>query len=102
MSVQYFSVKLIPPRPNFNATNMTAEERRLMGEHQVYLRGFFDEGKGLIYGPVMASPGWYGMAVMAVDNEQEARRILDADPTVVGGMNTYELFPMMLGGARGG
>jgi len=71
-----------------------------MREHAVYTRGYFEMGTVLCYGPVMAAAGAFGAAVIEAENEAAVRRILDNDPTVKAGLNTYELSPMILGGAR--
>lgn len=101
MAKQHFFLRLIPPRPSF-AFDMNEEEKRLMGAHVAYAKGFFEAGKILAYGPVLAASGSFGMGVFEVEDEAEARRIMDADPTVVARLNTYELSPMRLGGARAG
>ena len=100
MPKQHFFVRLIPPRPTFPG-DMTAEERELMARHALYTRGFFETGQVLCYGPVMAQTGAFGAAVFEVENEAQARQILDGDPTVKCGLNRYELWPMHLAGARG-
>jgi hypothetical protein len=99
MPKQHFFIRLIPPRPTF-VQDMTPDERALMGQHTAYTREFFERGIVLAYGPVMAPSGAYGFAVFEVDGESEVWRILDADPTVKAGLNTYEVSPMRLGGAR--
>ena len=99
MSATFF-LKLIPPRPTF-AMDMTADERALMKQHVAYTRSHFEAGRVLIYGPVLAAEGSFGMAVLEVADEAEARRLLDDDPSVKAGMNRYEIAPMMLGGAQG-
>jgi hypothetical protein len=43
--------------------DITPEEKLLMQEHARYTRQSFDAGKILIYGPVMAPDGAFGMAV---------------------------------------
>lgn len=100
MADQQYFLKLIPPRSTFPA-DMDARERSLMQEHTVYMRGYFEAGKLLIYGPVMHPAGAFGMGVMVVSGEAEARRIMDDDPTVRGGVNRYEIAPMMVAAARG-
>jgi uncharacterized protein len=95
-----FYMKLIPPRPTFPA-DMTDTERGLMQQHAVYMRELFDAGRVLVYGPVMAATGAFGMGVLDAADEVDARSMLEADPTIVAGMNTYELWPMHLGGAQG-
>lgn len=80
--------------------DITDAERQLMVEHAAYMHGLFETGKVLVYGPVMAASGAFGMAVFAATNESEVREIMDRDPTITGGLNTYEVSPMRLGGAR--
>ena len=93
-------MKLIPPRPTF-AQDMTADERAAMLEHVKYMREMFAAGKILIYGPVMAASGGYGMGVFEVENEEEARKLMEADPTIKSGLNKFEFSPMRVGEARG-
>jgi uncharacterized protein len=71
MSTLFF-LKLIPPRPTF-AMDMNADERSLMQQHVEYTRTHFEAGKVLVYGPVMAAEGSFGMAVLDVADEAEAR-----------------------------
>jgi uncharacterized protein len=100
MSKQYFFVKLIPPRPTF-PMDITPGEKLFMREHARYTRESFDAGKILIYGPVMAPGGAFGMAVFEVADEAEVRQVLENDPTVLAGLNSFEIYPMRLGAARG-
>lgn len=99
MSATFF-LKLIPPRPTF-AMDMSEDERALMQQHVAYTAEHFKGGKVLIYGPVLAAAGAFGVAVLEVADEAEARRLLDNDPSVKAGMNTYEIAPMRIGGAQG-
>ena len=99
MSTLFF-LKLIPPRPTF-AMDMNAEERALMQQHVEYTRAHFEAGKVLIYGPVMAAEGSFGMAVLDVADEAEAPTLMENDPTVKGKLNKYEISPMFIGGAQG-
>lgn len=99
MTKQHYFCKLIPPWPTF-ALDMTDEERRLMQEHVRYMREQFDAGKVLIYGPVMASEGAFGMAVLEVTSEAEAREFVAGDPTQKAGLNRYEFNPMQVAAAK--
>lgn len=100
MSKQHFYFKLIPPRPTFGA-DMTAEERALMQQHVAYTREAFDAGKILIYGPVLASAGAFGIAILEMDDAAEVQRFGDEDPSIKAGMNTFEFCTMRVGAARG-
>lgn len=99
MAKLHFFLRLIGPRDTF-PHDMTEGERALMREHAVYTKQRFDEGRILIYGPVIAQLGSFGMAVFEVADEAEARAVMDADPSVVAGMNRYELLPMHVAAAR--
>jgi uncharacterized protein len=99
MNKQHFFVKLIAPRPTF-PMDMTPEERLLMQEHACYTRDSFDAGKILIYGPVMAPTGAFGMAVFEVEDVTEVRQFLENDPTVLAGLNKFEIHAMRLGAAQ--
>jgi uncharacterized protein YciI len=100
MAKQYFFFKLIPPRPTF-AMDMDERERGLMMQHIQYFQKHFSEKQVLIYGPVMAAKGSFGMAVLHVEDEAEARGIAENDPTILAGLHTFEIYPMMVGAAQG-
>ena len=97
---QYFFFKLIPPRPTF-PFDITADEQRLMDEHSRYFDAEFKAGRLLLYGPVLAPGGAFGLAVMEVDSEDEVRRFGEDDPSVKGGLNRFEFYPMRVAAARG-
>jgi len=72
-----------------------------MDEHSGYANERFVAGKILTYGPVMATGGAFGLAVLEVADEAEARQILENDPTVRAGLMKFELYPMKVAGAQG-
>jgi len=80
--------------------DMTGEERRLMDEHGHYFQEHFDAGRLLLFGPVMAPSGAFGLAILEVDNEAEAQQFGDGDPSVRGGLNRFEISPMRVSAAR--
>ncbi len=92
-------MRLIPPRTTF-VQDMTPEEEALMMAHAEYLKRFFDEGKLLAYGPVLAAAGPFGIGLFDVEGEAEADAIMRGDPTIVAGLNRYEISPMRITGAR--
>jgi uncharacterized protein len=92
--VHGYVLRLLPPRPTF-ATDMTDDERALMGEHAVYWAGLTEQGRVIAYGPVGDPAGHYGLAVVLADSLEEARALADADPAVLAsaGLRT-EVAPM--------
>ena len=99
MPKQHYFFKLIPPRPTF-PHDMNDDERRLMGEHGRYFQEQFEAGRLLLYGPVMATGGAFGLAILEVDSEAEARQFGEADPSVRAGLNRFEIHPMQVPAAR--
>lgn len=99
MDKQNYFFKLVPPRATF-AQDMTDEERLLMNEHVRYTGEHFAAGDVLIYGPVLAPEGAFGMAVLEFADETEARRYAEGDPSVRAGLNRFELYPMRVAAAR--
>ena len=72
-----------------------------MDAHAAYLGRAFDDGTVLAYGPVFAASGVFGMAIVEAADEAAARAICEGDPTIVAGLNRYELSPMHLVGSQG-
>ena len=95
-----FLVRLVPPRPSF-PWDMTGEEQALMSRHAAYLRELTAKGACLVAGPVLDPAYPWGLAILDVESEDEARRIAYLDPTVVAGLNTVDLWPMHVSMERG-
>jgi uncharacterized protein YciI len=79
---------------------MSADERALMQQHVVYFRGLFEQGKVLIFGPVLDPADNFGMAVLEVGDMAEAELLLAQDPTAIAGLNRFRISPMVVGAAR--
>jgi len=99
MNKQHYYFKLIPPRPTFPG-DITDQEKTLMDEHGAYCEQQFSAGKLLAYGPVMAPGGAFGVAILEVTDEAEARQFGENDPSVRAGMNRFEVYPMRVSNAR--
>ncbi len=99
MAKQHYFFKLIPPRSTF-PQDITDDENLLMKEHARYFQQHFTAGRILVFGPVMAPGGAFGLAVLEVDDEAEARKFGENDPSVRAGLNRFEIYPMRLSGAQ--
>jgi len=99
MAKQHYFFKLIPPRPTF-PYDITDAESRLMDEHSRYFQSHFESGRIILFGLVLAADGAFGIAILEVENEAEARRFGEADPSVKAGLNKFEIHPMRVAGAR--
>jgi hypothetical protein len=97
MEKQHFFFKLIPPRPSFPG-DITPDEATLMKMHAVYWAEQFAAGRVLAYGPVFAPQAAFGLGILEVEDEGEARRFGENDPSVLGGLNRFKIYPMRLTG----
>jgi hypothetical protein len=92
--VAHFIYKLIPPRPTFPA-DMTEAEGAIMQEHFGYWAGLIEARQAVVYGPVMDPKGTYGIAVVEVEDEANARRIAEHDPAITSDTGFgFEVHPM--------
>lgn len=78
----YFHLRLMPPRPAF-PHDATEAEMEAMNRHADYWRSQAAARKAIVVGPVFASEGAWGMAVVEVVDETEAQAIADADPVIL-------------------
>ena len=99
MEKKHYYFKLIPPRTSF-PQDITQEESALMQEHSDYFGQHFDAGRLLLYGPVMAPGGAFGLGILEVDEEAEAMQFGENDPSVRAGLNRFEFYPMRVAGSR--
>ncbi len=87
----YFALYLLPSRPDF-AQTMTAEEHSIMLEHITYWTNLMNQGKVLVFGPVLDPKTIYGLGIVAVDSENEVKELISKDPAAK--INKYEYYPM--------
>ena len=91
MDKKYFALYLLPARSDF-AQTMTDEERNIMQQHVGYWTTKMNEGKVLVFGPVMDPEEVYGLGIVSVDDEQEVKDLIANDPAAK--INRYEYYPM--------
>jgi uncharacterized protein len=90
----YFFLKLIAPRATF-ANDMNDQEKAMMQEHFLYWKGHQDQGDVLVFGPVLDPKGAYGMGIVNVADEAEARAFAGGDPAMKANVGfTCEIYPM--------
>lgn len=81
-----------PPRPTF-MQDSTPEENEVMCAHFEYLKGLLEDGRLILAGPSLEPP--FGIIVFEAEAEDEARRLIEADPSVAAGLQTPELHPFL-------
>ena len=89
----HFFARLIPPRQDF-PTTMTDAEQRVMGEHFAYLQRLTMEKSVVMAGPCMGPV--FGAVVIAATSMEVATEIMKQDPSVLAGVNTFEIQPLHL------
>ena len=94
-----FIFRLEAPRPTF-ATDMSDEEREIMGRHAAYWQPFIDSGQMVVFGPVLDATGSWGLGVVEADDEDELRLFAAGDPAVTTGTATIEVGRMLAGLVR--
>jgi uncharacterized protein YciI len=94
-----FVLRLKAPRPSF-ALDMSEEERAIMGQHAAHWQPWVEDGRMVVFGPVLDDTGSWGLAVIETDDEQELRAFAAADPAVTSGTAALELGKMLAGFVR--
>jgi uncharacterized protein YciI len=88
---KHFFVKLNPFRSSFTV-DMNDEERNIMQQHIAYWSPFLNDGTLIVFGPVMDPKGGFGVAIVAVDNEEQLKQMVAGDPA--NAIGSYEMHPM--------
>jgi uncharacterized protein YndB with AHSA1/START domain/uncharacterized protein YciI len=86
-----FIVQLHGTRPDW-PENLTEHEERVMQEHYSWLVNLMHERRMLLAGP---TDGLYGLIVLEVEHEEEARQLMEREPSVVAGVHAYTLHPFV-------
>jgi uncharacterized protein YciI len=88
---QHFFLKLNPARPTF-ALDMSDDERAIMQQHAAFWRELMQQGRVVVFGPVLDPAGPFGMGIVAAEGEEEIRELISQDPA--SRLNRYEFHPM--------
>src|SRR5688572_17041294 len=84
-SKQQFLIRIEPARTTF-MSDATKEEQQLMGLHFQYLKNLMGEGKIVLAGPSINGAKTFGLIIVEVENEAEARAIMEGDPSYKAGV----------------
>ncbi len=90
---EHYFVKLLGTRPHW-PDNMTEDEAKIMSEHFMYLKKQVFDKKIITAGPVFDPI--FGLVILQVQSEDEAREIISKDPSISSGLMTYEISAMKL------
>jgi hypothetical protein len=75
---------------------MSPEEAEVMERHVGYWQDLLDRDVAVAFGPVLDPADPWGMGLLDLDDEQQARAVAESDPAVQSGTCTYEIVPMQL------
>lgn len=89
--LQHYLVQLHGTREGW-PDDVTADEMKIMDDHFEYLKKLTAEKKVCMAGPVFDAK--FGLIVLAVESEAEAKEIMDNEPSVKAGLHTYTLSSM--------
>lgn len=89
---QYVYVLSLIPRL-YEPSAWTEAENAIVGDHFQRLQSLLAEGKLILAGRTAnTDEKGFGLVILEVENEGEARRIMEEDPAVVSGIMSAELF----------
>src|SRR5919202_5306975 len=94
-----FVLWLTAPRPDF-AMTMSDAEREIMGRHAAHWQPVIEEGRMVVFGPVLDDTGSWGLGVIEADDEEELRAFAARDPVVTTGTARMEIGAMLQGLVR--
>jgi uncharacterized protein YciI len=95
-----FLIRIQPVRATF-VTDATKEEGKIMGDHFQYLKKLTAEGKVVLAGPSINGEKTFGLIVVETDTEEEARSIMENDPSYKAGIQKGEVLPFTIALLRG-
>jgi uncharacterized protein len=65
-----------------------------MQEHAIYWKGLIDDGIAIVFGLVLDPTGPWGVSIVDVTNESDARAVGTNDPAVKAGGLTFDVYVM--------
>jgi uncharacterized protein YciI len=92
---QHFLIRIEPVRAGF-VDSPTKEEAQAMGAHFAYLKKLLADGKLIVAGPSVNGPKTFGIILVEVENEAEAKAILEGDPAYKAGVQKGEVLPFRM------
>ena len=85
---------LTPTRLGMVTDGPTPEEAEIVSRHFAYLTELTEKGVMILVGRTQNSDeNTFGIAIFEAENESVARKIMEDDPAVVGGVMRVTLYP---------
>ena len=97
LDMSQFLYRLHPTRPAMLTEGPTTAETRAIEAHAAYLSDLAQAGVVLMAGRTQnTDPTSFGIVVFEAESEEDARRIMEEDPGVLGGVMQVELYPFRI------
>lgn len=90
---QTYIYKISPVRENL-MTTMTESETSIISQHFEYLQLALSEKRLILAGPCLDAA--FGIVIFRSESEEFARRFMNEDPAVLGGVFSAELHPFQI------
>ncbi|MFX1308091.1 MAG: YciI family protein [Promethearchaeota archaeon] len=78
---QHFYAVIKPYRQDF-LTTPKAEEEKIMSDHFHYLKSLLNQKKLFFAGPTLIPEDPFGIIILEVKSEEEAKKLLENDPSI--------------------
>jgi len=85
MKKNHFYTVIKPYRQDF-LTNPKAEEDDIMSDHFHYLKSLLEQKKLFLAGPTLIPEDPFGIIILEVESEEEAKNLLENDPSIRSGI----------------
>ncbi|MFW9819040.1 MAG: YciI family protein [Candidatus Thorarchaeota archaeon] len=93
---QHFYAIIKPYRQDF-ITNPKEKENNIMSEHFIYLKSLLKQKKLILAGPTLIPDDPFGLIILEVNTEEEAKDLLENDPSVKAKIqNVVDLRPIRI------
>ena len=94
MPREQFLIRLQPVPRLVEADNWTDRENRIVADHFRRLQQMLADGTLILAGRTLnKDETMFGIVILEAESEGEARRLMNEDPAVKGGVMTASLFP---------
>ena len=91
---KHYLYKIQPKRSNMLAEGLTSHESETMAKHFAYLQQLTQQGILILAGRTLNNDeDAFGIAIIKVHSEEEARGLMENDPAVSHGVMNARLFP---------
>jgi uncharacterized protein YciI len=92
--LKQYLYKIVPTRPGMLTEGPTGEEAAILDQHVAYLGDLTERGVVLLAGRTQnKDESSFGIVIFQVESEEEARRVMEEDPAVRGGIMRAKLYP---------